>query len=62
MPGTEISLQSVEGALAELARCVAGLGAVVDAMPADPGRNVAKLAKISRRSGVHVEPGVNERA
>jgi phosphotriesterase-related protein len=51
----EISLQRVEDALAELAPCVAaGLGAVVDAMPADAGRNVAKLAEISRRSGVHV--------
>jgi predicted metal-dependent phosphotriesterase family hydrolase len=51
----EISLQSVEDAVAELAPCVAaGLGAVVDAMPADAGRNVAKLAEISRRAGVHV--------
>jgi phosphotriesterase-related protein len=32
----------------------AGLRAVVDAMPADAGRNVVKLAEISRRSGVHV--------
>ena len=51
----EISLQRVEDAVAELAPCVAaGLGAVVDAMPADAGRNVAKLAAISRRAGVHV--------
>ena len=51
----EISLQRVEDAVGELAPCVAaGLGAVVDAMPADAGRNVAKLAEISRRSGVHV--------
>jgi predicted metal-dependent phosphotriesterase family hydrolase len=51
----EISLQSVEDAVAELVPCVAaGLGAVVDAMPADAGRNVAKLAAISRRAGVHV--------
>ena len=51
----EISLQRVEDAVAELAPCVAaGLGAVVDAMPADAGRNVAKLAEISRRAGVHV--------
>jgi phosphotriesterase-related protein len=50
-----ISLQRVEDAVAELAPCVAaGLGAVVDAMPADAGRNVVKLAEISRRSGVHV--------
>jgi predicted metal-dependent phosphotriesterase family hydrolase len=51
----EISLQRVEDAVAELAPCVAaGLGAVVDAMPADAGRNVAKLAEISRLAGVHV--------
>jgi 5-phospho-D-xylono-1,4-lactonase len=50
-----ISLQRVEDAVAELAPCVAaGLQAVVDAMPADAGRNVLKLAAISRRSGVHV--------
>jgi 5-phospho-D-xylono-1,4-lactonase len=51
----ELSLPRVEDALAELAPCVAaGLRAVVDAMPADAGRNVAKLAAISRRAGVHV--------
>lgn len=31
-----------------------GLRAVVDAMPCDAGRNAAKLADISRRTGVHV--------
>lgn len=31
-----------------------GLAAVVDAMPCDAGRNVRKLAEISRRTGVHV--------
>jgi phosphotriesterase-related protein len=51
----EISLQRVDDAVAELGPCVAaGLGAVVDAMPADAGRNVVKLAEVSRRSGVHV--------
>ena len=51
----EISLQSVDDAVDELRPCVAaGLGAVVDAMPADAGRNVVKLAAISRRAGVHV--------
>jgi 5-phospho-D-xylono-1,4-lactonase len=51
----EISLPRVEDAVAELAPCVAaGLRAVVDAMPADAGRNVVKLAEISRRAGVHV--------
>jgi predicted metal-dependent phosphotriesterase family hydrolase len=45
----------VEDAVAELTPCVAaGLRAVVDAMPADAGRNVVKLAAISRRAGVHV--------
>jgi 5-phospho-D-xylono-1,4-lactonase len=32
----------------------AGVRAVVDAMPADAGRNVRKLAEVSRRAGVHV--------
>ena len=51
----EISLQRVEDAVAELTPCVAaGLRAAVDAMPADAGRNVVKLAEISRRAGVHV--------
>jgi 5-phospho-D-xylono-1,4-lactonase len=48
--------------LADVDRCVeelasahrAGLRAVVDAMPCDAGRNVLKLAEVSRRSGVHV--------
>jgi predicted metal-dependent phosphotriesterase family hydrolase len=51
----ELSLQRVEDAVDELRPCVAaGLGAVVDAIPADAGRNVVKLAEISRRTGVHV--------
>ncbi len=51
----DFRLDSVEDAVAELAPARAlGLRAVVDAMPADCGRNVAKLAEISRRSGVHV--------
>jgi 5-phospho-D-xylono-1,4-lactonase len=51
----EISLQRVDDAVEELAPCVAaGVGAVVDAMPADAGRNVVKLATVSRRTGVHV--------
>jgi len=32
----------------------AGLRAVVDAMPCDAGRSAAKLAEVSRRTGVHV--------
>ena len=48
-------LADVEKAVAELeaARAV-GLAAIVDAMPAGAGRNVRKLAEISRRTGVHV--------
>ena len=51
----DFRLDSVEDAVAELAPARAlGLRAVVDAMPADCGRNVAKLAAISRASGIHV--------
>jgi 5-phospho-D-xylono-1,4-lactonase len=51
----ELALERVDDAVAELRPCVAaGLGAVVDAMPADAGRNVVKLAAVSRRAGVHV--------
>ena len=51
----DLRLDSVEDAVAELAPAQAlGLRAVVDAMPADCGRNAEKLAEISRRSGVHV--------
>lgn len=51
----DFRLDSVEAAVAELAPAQAlGLRTVVDAMPADCGRNVAKLAEISRRSGAHV--------
>ena len=51
----ELALERVEDAVAELGPCVAaGVGAVVDAMPADAGRNVVKLAEVSRRAGVHV--------
>ena len=46
----DFRLDSVEEAVAELAPARAlGLRAVVDAMPADCGRNAAKLAEISRR-------------
>jgi predicted metal-dependent phosphotriesterase family hydrolase len=48
-------LADVDKAVAELAPArELGLAAVVDAMPCNAGRNVAKLAEISRRSGVHV--------
>jgi predicted metal-dependent phosphotriesterase family hydrolase len=51
----DFRLDSVEDALAEIAPAQAlGLRAVVDAMPADAGRNVTKLAEIGRRSGLHV--------
>ncbi len=48
-------LADVDKAVAELepARAL-GLAAVVDAMPCSAGRNVRKLAEVSRRSGVHV--------
>jgi 5-phospho-D-xylono-1,4-lactonase len=36
------------------AGAVAGLHAAIDMMPADCGRNPAKLAELSRRSGVHL--------
>lgn len=51
----EILLPSVENAVRELADFrAAGGGAMVDCMPCDAGRNVEKLAEISRRSGVHL--------
>ena len=51
----DFRLDSVEDAVAELAPARAlGLRAVIDAMPADCGRNAEKLAEISRRSGIHV--------
>ncbi len=51
----DFRLDSVDDAVAELAPARAlGLGAIVDAMPGDLGRNARKLAEIGRRSGVHV--------
>ncbi|MGJ3243577.1 MAG: phosphotriesterase family protein [Opitutales bacterium] len=48
-------LESVEKAVAELATFhAAGGRAVVDAMPCDAGRNVLKLADISRATSVHI--------
>jgi phosphotriesterase-related protein len=48
-------LADVDKAVEELAPArQLGLAAVVDAMPCSAGRNVAKLAEISRRSGIHV--------
>lgn len=51
----DFRLDSVDASVAELAPAQAlGLRTVVDAMPADCGRNAVKLAEVSRRSGVHV--------
>ncbi len=51
----ELRLDSVDMAVRELADAHAlGLRTVVDALPCDAGRNVRKLAEISRRSGIHV--------
>jgi len=48
-------LDSVENGVAELRELKAiGVGACVDSMPMDCGRNVTKLAEISRQSGVHI--------
>jgi predicted metal-dependent phosphotriesterase family hydrolase len=51
----DFELADVDKAVAELAPVQAlGLRTVVDAMPADCGRDVLMLAQISLRSGVHV--------
>src|SRR5260370_12328228 len=51
----EIHLPSAENAVLELTDVrKAGGGAVVETMPCDAGRNVVKLAEVSRQSGVHV--------
>jgi len=51
----DFDLADVDAMVAEVGAAVElGLGAVVDAMPCDAGRNAAKLAEISRRTGVHV--------
>ncbi|PYQ22846.1 MAG: aryldialkylphosphatase [Acidobacteria bacterium] len=51
----EIHLPSAENAVRELTDVrKAGGGAMVETMPCDAGRNVLKLAEISRRSGVQV--------
>jgi predicted metal-dependent phosphotriesterase family hydrolase len=48
-------LADVDKAVQEVQTAVAlGLRAVVDAMPCDAGRNVMKLAAVSRQTGVHV--------
>jgi len=51
----DFDLSDVERMATEMGAAAAlGLGAAVDAMPCDAGRNVAKLAELSRRTGVHV--------
>lgn len=51
----DLLLDSVEKGAKELVDLkAAGLGAVVETMPCDAGRDVLKLAEISRRSGVHL--------
>jgi phosphotriesterase-related protein len=51
----DFRLDDVDTAVAELASAQAlGLRSVVDAMPADAGRDVLLLAEVARRSGVHV--------
>jgi predicted metal-dependent phosphotriesterase family hydrolase len=51
----EIHLPSAENAIRELGDFKkAGGGAMVDCMPCDTGRNIEKLAEISRKSGVHL--------
>lgn len=51
----EIALQSVEAAVTELEECKkAGVQSLIDAMPADAGRNIAKLAEVARRTGIHI--------
>lgn len=50
-----IHLPSVESAVEEVGECVAaGVGAFVDAMPSAAGRDVVRLAEISRRTGLDV--------
>ncbi len=51
----DFDLSDVERMATEVGAAVAlGLGAVVDAMPCDAGRNATKLAELSRRTGVHI--------
>jgi phosphotriesterase-related protein len=51
----DFRLDELDKAVAELAPVAAlGLRAVVDAMPADTGRDPELLAEISRRAGIHV--------
>ncbi len=51
----ELHLPSVDDAVTELRdAATAGVGTMVDAMPGDAGRDVARLAAVSRDSGIHL--------
>ena len=51
----EFDLGDVDAMTVEVTEAVgSGLRSVVDAMPCDAGRNVGKLAEISRRTGINV--------
>jgi predicted metal-dependent phosphotriesterase family hydrolase len=51
----DFDLADVDAMVEEVGAAVElGLGAVVDAMPCDAGRNAMKLAAIARRTGIHV--------
>jgi predicted metal-dependent phosphotriesterase family hydrolase len=51
----DLELSDVEAMTRELLEAKAlGLRTVVDAMPCDAGRNVEKLADVSRRAGIHL--------
>lgn len=50
-----IHLPLVDDAVEELSHCVAaGVGAVVDAMPAGSGRGIERLAQVSFQTGIHI--------
>ncbi len=51
----DFDLSDVDAMVTEVGAAVElGLGAVVDAMPCDAGRNASMLAEIARRTGIHV--------
>src|SRR5436190_4378738 len=51
----DFQIDSVENAATELAEFHrAGGRAMIDTMPCNCGRNAAKLAEVSRRTGVHI--------
>lgn len=50
-----IHLPSTQDAIEEVSLCAsAGVGAMIDAMPTGSGRNLEKLAEVTRATGVHV--------